>query len=312
MKRKKRVNLSMDDIYLFDYLFRHRIASTKLIYRDMFKKYKNPEVIRCRLNRLRKAGFIRGKYYSSASRDMCYGLTSTTAKEFINSSMSAYIWKGTNSPGHDIDLIDIWKSLRNRSMISYVLTEHEYNVRDGEKIEEVRMLLGELRPDGYVEMQMGGKKFIAALEYERSPKTKARYFEMIDRYYRNKEVKAVLYISKKEHVDKLVKKTELEYRTRSQEPKFFYAFEHDVIKKNTIYFRSVGKNEYSIEMKYKDTSSDTNVSDSVSNTTMQSLENIRKSILIENFTNNPSSPVQTDFNNQNQTTINETGGQYGN
>ena len=148
MKRKKRVKLSMDDIYLFDYLFRHRIASTKLIYRDMFKNYKNSEVIRCRLNRLRKAGFIRGKYYSSASRDMCYGLTSTTAKEFINSSMSAYIWKGTNSPSHDIDLIDIWKSLRNRSMISYVLTEHEYNVRDGEKIEEVRMLLGELLPDG--------------------------------------------------------------------------------------------------------------------------------------------------------------------
>jgi len=311
MKRKKRVKLSKDDIYLFDYLFRHRVASGKMIYRDIFNKYKNSEVARIRLSRLRKAGYIRGKYFSSASRDMCYGLTSAIAKEFINSSMTAYIWKGTNSPGHDIDLIDIWKSLRKRSMISYILTEHEYNVRDGSKTEGVRMLLGELRPDGYVEIEMGENKFIAALEYERSPKTKARYFEMIDRYYRNKEIKAVLYVSDKEHVDKLVKKTELEYRTRSQEPKFFYALKRDITNSETIHFSSVGKNEYSIEMKYSDTDSDTKVTDSVSNATMQSLENIRETILTKNFGQNPSTPMCTDFNTKNQITKNETGGQYG-
>ena len=52
---------------------------------------------------------------------------------------------------------------------------------------------------------MGSKKFVATLEYERSAKTKARYLDMIDRYYRNKEVKAVFYISEKEHIENQVK-----------------------------------------------------------------------------------------------------------
>ena len=61
MRRKKRVQLSKDEIYLFDYLYRHRVASGKTIYRDIFSKYfKTSESARIRLSRLRKSGFIRG------------------------------------------------------------------------------------------------------------------------------------------------------------------------------------------------------------------------------------------------------------
>lgn len=312
MRRKKKVQLSKDEIFLFDYLFRHRVASGKTIYRDIFSKYKTSESARIRLSRLRKSGFIRGKYFNNENRDMCYGLTSSTVKEYIEFSRSAYIWKGTNSPNHDIALIDIWKALKNRKIINFMLTEHEYNVRDSSKCSEARLLLGELNPDGYLEISMGSKKFVATLEYERSAKTKARYLDMIDRYYRNKEVKAVFYISEKEHIENQVKRAELEYRTRHQEPKFFYALKEDINCNDKLVFKSVGNKEYKIEMMINDTHTDTNVTDVVHLNSMQSIENIRKTIVTKFFDKNPSSPLCREYNNKPQTNINETGGLNGN
>ncbi len=310
--KRKRVRLQQRDIQLFDYLFRHRVAIAKVIHRDVFNDYKSLKCTRVRLNRLMKAGYIQAKYFNLESRDKCYRLTSSTVKRFIDFSKNAYIWKGTNSPNHDINLIDIWRSLKNREKIEYMLTEHEYNLRDNLKCTEARMNLGDLRPDGYLEIRIGGKSFKAALEYERSSKTKPRYLDMIDRYYRNKNIKAVFYISEHEGTQKQVQNAELEYRTRSQEPKFFYALRDNINENDTISFRSVGNKEYQIDFKLSVVSTDSKTTVSTKQITMQSIENIRKTIATKFFSENPSSPLCREYNNKPQTNINETGGLNGN
>jgi len=312
MKRKRKVQILKEELYLFDYLFRHRVATGKAIHRDVYTKYKSFETTRNRLVRLRKNGLIKGRYFNLESRDMCYRLTSATVKKYIDFSKNAYVWKGTNSPGHDIDLIDIWKTLKNRDIINYMLTEHEYNVRDSSKCCHARSMLGELRPDGFLEITLGDESFVATLEYEKSPKSNLRYLEMIDRYYRNKEVKVVFYISEEKHVENQVKRAELEYRTRSQEPKFFYAMKKDVLCSDDIIFRSVGDCEYEIKLRLTATDRATKVANSVALNSMQSIENIRENIVEDFFDKIPSSPLCREYNNKPQTTINETGGLNGN
>ena len=163
------------------------------------------------------------------------------------------------------------------------------------KCTEARTSLGDLRPDGYLEIKIGQKSFKAALEYERSSKTKPRYLDMIDRYYRNKNIKAVLYISEHEGTQKQVQNAELEYRTRSQEPKFFYALRDSINENDTISFRSVGNKKYQIDFKLSVVSTDSKTTVEAKQKSIQSIENIRKTIVTKFFDENPSSPLCREY-----------------
>lgn len=71
--------------------------------------------------------------------------------------------------------------------------------------------------------------FIFPLEYEASAKFAKRYDQVMNKYYLNDEVKAVLFISKTSSIQNKVMQTEKKLKSNVT-PKFFYCLFDDLLK----------------------------------------------------------------------------------
>ncbi len=239
MRSKKRVTITKQDIKLFHYLFRYRAATSWQIHRDIYSEYKNISVTRSRLLRLKKANLIQNRYRGLEDRQKAYGVTKIAAIKYINVEGGAPLWRGTYCPLHDIELLDIWKSINDSPELLSSYSENEYNNLEEKQCQVIRVKSGMIKPDGIIEVQIGDTSFTGSLEFERTRKTRTRYLELLDKYYRNDYFKYVLYICDDKSIYNLVRKCEADILTPSQKPKLFYAIKQDILTNSTVTFKNI-------------------------------------------------------------------------
>lgn len=217
------------------------------IHRDIYK-YRSVKITRNRLLKLKKAKIITGENFNILNRMVAFGISKNTAFEHIEVMDNASLWKKTYSPYHDLKLLEIWRRLETSPEIKNVYTENEYKNLNGKSFDTLRDSLGVLNPDGVMKVKIDSVSFMATLEYERSFKTKARYFELLKDYYDNSQIKAVFYICESKRLLRLISKTEKEFLTKGDKPKFFYCFSKDVFKSDQVIFKNINNEIVTLDL----------------------------------------------------------------
>ncbi len=217
--RSKRVITKRDE-RLFHYLYLNKVASTEQIRRDVFDN-KARQVVHRRLSKLIDVNYLEVTYLREKGNRTVYSLSKKAFKEHIGEKKELKRQqRKSQSIHHDLALVDIRQKLLSCSMVKSYFTENALlgGIFDDNPIVKA---IREQNPDAIIEITTDEESIFLPLEFERSTKFSHRYNKLISRYYLNKEVQAVLFISERESIQKKVMQTEKRI-VKNGEPKFFY------------------------------------------------------------------------------------------
>ena len=222
--------LPQRDRNLLEYLFRHKVARIDQIRRDVFNDV-NKRYIYKRIEYLRKLDLVTPRaYYVNNKPKLAYQITQNAigviAKDFPYKIDKAVV--KSDSIFHDMGLLDVVEAMKNLELVDTVV--HENVLRSCSQLEDeedTREFVW-LRSDALIYLR--GPNYLAnvALEYDRIPKSMARYRNKFEHYYRKKKIHAVLFISKNETLLKKLMKVDHE-ASQGIKSKIYFARYDDVI-----------------------------------------------------------------------------------
>ncbi len=198
MTPKRGIEIGSADEKLFRYLYGYKIAATNQIHRDIFTDY-NRRSVQNRLAKMVKNHLIKRAFHYGLGHKALFSLADEGFKRFIM-PLGRNVKKelGSKAPAHDIDLVDIRWALSQSKKLKHYYPE---NLITGDGLISFSVddfLMGDIRPDAVVEIELQGKPFHLALEYESARKYADRYKSLFRRYYNTKSIPGVLYICKSE------------------------------------------------------------------------------------------------------------------
>ena len=241
-KTKRKLRITKRDRSLFLYLYENKIASGKQIKRDIFNNI-HLTVVQRRLRRLKSHGFL--KEMAFVRKTTPFKAWSITSKAF-NTHVSHELEQierrqlGSNSPFHDMDLVEIRHAFFGKERVKEYLTENVIQSGSslhGDEIERLK----EHFPDALVKMRIGKKDYWFCLEYEASLKSSSRCEEFLRKYYFHKNVAAVLFIYEEENIYKKILSLEKKLFSKMT-PKIYYcSFEKIQSNKDQLEFENSKK-----------------------------------------------------------------------
>ncbi len=202
--------LTQRDISFCCYLHKNKVATSKQIHRDIFRK--NYTNLRNRLSIFEDKGYIQrvyGKNFPDRSRT--YSLTPKGLK-IVKSNLKDVINQErfkSDSVNHDLHLVDIRNFFKNKQMIKEYYTENQIQTYvDFQNLPKL-VPFKELRVDALIGVQETGKqKLYIPLEYEAQSKSVTWYQTRMGKIYHSKLIPFVFYICATTQVEDKLKKAE--------------------------------------------------------------------------------------------------------
>ena len=224
------------DIRLFSFLHSVKAATSEQINREIYS-YKNVNVMGDRLRKMEKTKLIIGcgvshngisrKYYCLASRGF---------NRFIHCDDIVREELKTNSPSHDIDLVDIRRRLLDSKIASEYLCENELQTWS-EYLTDIHLAPYRLaRCDGVAKMNFGGPVWIG-IEYEATYKNRSRYKDILKRFYKNSGIPYVIYICKNQELLGSIRSQDKKHYGEYK-PKIMYITLNDLMNSDVVCFTS--------------------------------------------------------------------------
>lgn len=228
-KSKGLVLVSDRDRKLFNYLFENKVATQQQINRDIFQNSTN-QAVNQRLLKLRREKYIsvRAMLINSSMRYI-YEVTRKGVEELKEDypfEMHQYVLK-SDSPKHDLALVDICFHLRKFVSVKNIITENALQCYQNYRQNEELSYYTVLKSDGCIEMDYEGERALVALEFDRTRKGKARYGKKIRTYYQYDQINAVFFICENKSIANAVLKIDKKVCTQKV-PKFFVCQRKDV------------------------------------------------------------------------------------
>ena len=211
-------------------IFKSKIVSLKQVRKYFFDggKYNSSK----RMSKLSQLGLIEKVSFSKDNR-ICraYKITPKGVK-FISPYLNYEInhkFYTSDSIEHDLALFDITKVFSNFKMISKIYTESELlSCSEFFKMDNLRPFV-DLRSDRVFILGSKESEFFISVEFERVLKSKERYVEKFEDYYKSSSVDAVFYICEDQSmlkslmsIDKII--------CKEQESKLYFCTLEDVFK----------------------------------------------------------------------------------
>ncbi len=222
MKPKRGIEIGSADEKLFRYLYENKVAATDQIHRHIFPDY-NRRSVQNRLAKLAKNRLIKGAFHYGLGHKALFSLADDGFKQFIM-PLGKNVKKelGSKAPAHDVDLLEIrWMLSQSKKLKRY----YPENLITGDGLVSFSVedfLMGDIRPDAVVEIELQAKPFRLALEYEAARKYADRYKDLFRRYYNTKSIPGVLYICKNEALLNYIRNIEKSVMG-DETPKFYYS-----------------------------------------------------------------------------------------
>lgn len=222
--------LTRRDIQFLKYLHTCKVASTKQINRDVFKKAY--QTCYLRLNKFNKKQFIQ-KIANIAEIDQSctYSLTSKGMKVVsanLKSILDGKRFK-SDSVSHDLKLVNIRNIFLDLKMIKGYITENQLQTYDLAFLEDDLSHLKEMRVDAVAWIQDIGKpKLTIPIELEISTKSGAEYLNKITEIYYQSGIKFLFYICDSKETERKIKKVEQAF-IKDGKKKIFYTTYGNII-----------------------------------------------------------------------------------
>jgi hypothetical protein len=225
-----KVEINDRDLLLFLYLQSCKIATTRQINRDFFKR--SLVTTRQRLAKLRDNDLIEvvGKGLDS-SRPHAYSLSNNgfeILKKYCPDKFFIQRFK-SNSPVHDLMLVDLRHVFSSKKMVARFWMENEIQTH-AKFVEDFDLsTFRRLQVDGLVKLVNEKKDVMfSPIEFESTAKSQKRYEDKLKKFYEVDAIETVLFISQNVQIQDLVKKVERE-KFPGISKKFYYAL-YDEIK----------------------------------------------------------------------------------
>jgi len=238
--RRKKIELSKNDLAIFRYLHFFRCARIDQIARDLFP-HSNLKTLYWRLNKLVQLNYLHGKFSKFHGSKKILGITPKTFKEFIANGDEMRSELSSKSVDHDIDLVDVSKEITSSSSVTCYISENElrtWKPYTEEKNLEPAISLGS---DACIKATFPNGDFWIPLEYESSSKSVSRYKDHLYQIYNLLGVVAIFYVCKNNKVKSVIQSIEEKYHAKER-PMIYYSTLEDLKQNENITFTSrIGK-----------------------------------------------------------------------
>lgn len=224
------------DIEFFSFLHSVKAATSEQINKEIYL-YKNANVMGDRLRKLEKAKLIKGRGLSHNGRSRnYYSLAARGFNQYINCDDIVREEMKTNSPVHDIGLVDIRRRLLDSKVASDYICENELQTWS-EYLTDIHLAPYRLaRCDGVAKMNFATPVWIG-VEYEASFKNRSRYKDILQRFYKNSGIPYMMYVCKTQELLTSIRSQENKH-FGEYKPKIMYITLNDLLNSDIICFTS--------------------------------------------------------------------------
>ena len=222
--------LTQRDIEFFKYLHTCKVATTKQINRDIFKKAH--QTCYLRLNKFHRKKFVeKVANIGEVDQSFIYSLTSKGMK-VVNANLKGIIngkrFK-SDSVSHDLKLVNIRNIFSSLRIVKDYITENQIQTYDLSFWEDDLSSLKEMRVDAIVWIQDIGKpKLMIPVELEISTKKASEYLNKITEIYYQGYIKFIFCICDTKETERKIKKVELDF-IKDGKKKIFYTTYKNII-----------------------------------------------------------------------------------
>ena len=196
---KKQRKESIDDLLtrqekILNYVFKHKIAKSSQIYRDCMHEVHISNAYKT-IARLCKNGLlIKNTLFEKKHPFFTYSISQKGLlflKEISYYEITKPVLK-SQSPRHDLKLLDIVETLKKSQSISEIITENVLQSCKEIQYDPVLFHFYYMKSDAFIKYPAEDFTLKFALEYERTLKSRSRYVEKFKRYYERQPVHAIL------------------------------------------------------------------------------------------------------------------------
>lgn len=234
MKSKNEIQVNEKDREFFFYLHAVKTSRTDQVGRDAYPHLSKNALYK-RLERLKKEGLIQGVISDDSQNKKVYSLTEKAFNRYLlngkvkKKEFKSYAFK------HDIGLVDIRHKLLKCKRVTDFMSENFLQTWPSSSFDwDIEPYL-QCHSDAIVEITVDGDSALLALEYENSVKSKARYRELVRKYYWEYSIPRVLYIVESSKTLDTVMSIEKEI-DKKKWAKFFYTTFERLLQKKEMGF----------------------------------------------------------------------------
>lgn len=235
-KPKRRLRITDRDRVLFDYLISNKVATVEQIQRDVLRTHKRYVYIR--LGQLARAGMIRRQatYQNRAISYYSIGKMATRDQPFERRDLGSVKFK-SDSPIHDMVLVDIRHSLVGYEQVDQYITENDIQLQIADPGFPVKELAS-IRSDAAFRLRRNGKMHHIAVEFENHHQNRGRYEHKFHQYHHEMKVSLVLYIVSSERIKNKMIQIDKDICPLAQSRLFFCTLEKVLSRPTTLVFEN--------------------------------------------------------------------------
>lgn len=228
----KKIILTERDLNILKFLWRHKVSTTAYVSLLFFKNCR-PVTVHARLNRLKKAGYLKVVACPQNKKKLW-----TLTKKGFSPIREMYpdlkeVGFASEHPFHDMKVNIVQKGVFDtiNSRNVRIVTEQEIRRQPSGKYPEILPKVGH-RPDGYWIVSSPDRQRVIAIEYENSPKRLSDYVSIGQFYHCEDDIHSVVWVTEKLSLAQKIYNIFCEVSKTSCNKHIFILFE-DFIKNNT-------------------------------------------------------------------------------
>lgn len=242
------MHLSEHDLNLLKYLFKVKVATYKQIHRDIYPMYAMKttykRVITLQKNRLLFSSYNR----IGLPKEKVLSLTKLGYGKFVEIGGESRVELKSDAVAHDLVLADIRHKFLKLKQIKDYYTENQVQTWWQKSSDYVQKGLASLNTDALALTSIGDELVWAAIEYEPSEKSEARYRSIVKRFYSNDDLTFVLYCCGNEKIkSRLIEAEQKIYKNSF--PKLFFNVKNFSNTGDTFIFLNRDKKKLSLQQK---------------------------------------------------------------
>jgi hypothetical protein len=233
--------LNRRDIEFFKYLHSCKVATTKQINRDIFKKAY--QTCYLRVYKFHQKKFIEQvANLGEVDQSFVYSLTSRGMK-VVNANLKDIIngkrFK-SDSVSHDLKLVNIRNIFSNLKIVKDYITENQLQTYDLSFWEDDLSSIKEMRVDAVAWIQDTGKpKLMIPVELEISTKAGSEYLNKITEIYYQRDIKFFFCICDTKETERKIKKVELDFIQDGKKKIFYTTYKNIISNSGEISFTNL-------------------------------------------------------------------------
>jgi hypothetical protein len=241
--RKIKMRITEKDILFLKYLFAMKVTTYDRAHRDIYSHY-TQEGMANRLRKLESIGLIQGGIDRKvATGHKTISITKKAFNHYIKSDDENRVELKSDSPKHDLFLVDFRDALLRTRKLKKYLTENQIQTWGRHNPSPFVRACVSQNADAYIMVDIDGENIEAAIEYEAHQKNDKKYAKLVESYYSRLEIQNVFFVAENSSIIEKVKAIEKE-KAGDNEPKFCYCLAKNVLSGDAISFIDLNNNAY--------------------------------------------------------------------